>query len=103
MATDIPTPGGMVAELLIGLAGSGISAILNAFHKGGAAAAVQSADTLAIALIQKTAEIKGLTIDWTDPIQVAAYVAGLQPFVPIPEPSAPVVQGKSTTAPPAKK
>jgi hypothetical protein len=98
MATDIPNGGTMVTELLIGLATQGISAILAAFHKNGAAAAVQSADTLAMALLQKTAEIKGLTIDWTDPTAVLAYVQTLPAFVPIADPAA-----TPSSTPPAAK
>lgn len=100
MATDIPTPAAMGAELLIDLATQGIAAIFKAFHKDGAAGAVQAADALAMAILQKNAEIKGLTIDWTDPQAVLAYIQTLQDFVPIPEPGPaqpPIVQDKPAT------
>lgn len=47
-----------------------------------------AANTVVLAILQKNAEVQGLTIDWTDPDQVGAYVASLAPFVPIPEPDA---------------
>ena len=99
MASDIPTGGTMLVELLIGLATSGIQAILNAFHKGGAAAAVGASDTLALAILQQTATIKGLTIDWTDPTAVLAYIQTLPTFVPI---AAPPTAGTTTTAAPGQ-
>ncbi len=48
---------------------------------------IQLADEIAVAVLQATAQVKGATIDWTDPAAVAAYVQALPPFVPIPEPS----------------
>lgn len=97
MATDIPTAGAMGVELLINLATTGIEDILAAFHKNGAAGAVQAANAVAVALMQKTAEIQGLTIDWTDPQAVLAYIQTLPDFVPIPEP------GATPPAPPTAK
>jgi threonine/homoserine/homoserine lactone efflux protein len=74
-------------ELLIGLATNGITSILSAFHKTGAAAAVNAADQVAMAVLQQTATIKGLTIDWSNPTAVQQYIASLPAFVPIPEPA----------------
>jgi threonine/homoserine/homoserine lactone efflux protein len=88
MATDIPSGGTMGIELIIELATQGLSAIFTALHKKGAADAVAATDQLAIALLQQTATIKGLTIDWTDPAAVLAYVQSLPTFVPIPDPGA---------------
>ena len=102
MATDIPTGGTMLTELLIGLVTQGISSILQAFHKKGAAAAVDAADQVALSVLRKTAEIKGLTIDWSDPSAVASYVSTLPVFVPIPEPS-PIVQAPAQADPPPAK
>lgn len=70
-------------SLLLGFATQGIAAILNAFHKTNAAAAVDAADQVAIAVLQQTATIKGLVIDWADPAAVSAYVQTLPTFVPL--------------------
>jgi hypothetical protein len=45
-------------------------------------------DTVTTAILQKNAEIKGLTIDWTDPTAVLTYLQTLPTFVPIPDPNA---------------
>jgi threonine/homoserine/homoserine lactone efflux protein len=76
----------MGVELLIELATQGISAILTAFHKKGAAAAVDAANQVAVTILQQTATINGLTIDWSDPAAVLAYIQTLPTFVPIPDP-----------------
>lgn len=47
---------------------------------------VEVADQVVIAVLQKNAEIKGLTIDWSDPTQVQAYVQTLPVFTPISDP-----------------
>ena len=74
--------------VLIPLLTDGIDALLNAFKKSGDAAAVDAAGQLAMTILQQTATIKGLTIDWTDPAAVAAYIQTLPDFVPIPDPAA---------------
>jgi hypothetical protein len=89
MATLIPGASASILELIIQLATQGIGAILAAFNKNGAAAAVAAADQVALAVLQQTATIKGLTIDWTNPAAVQAYIATLPTFVPIPAPATP--------------
>jgi threonine/homoserine/homoserine lactone efflux protein len=49
---------------------------------------VQAIDRVTMAVLQKNAEVKGLTINWNDPTAVQAYVATLPTFVPIPAPAA---------------
>jgi hypothetical protein len=91
-----------ILTILIPLLTSGIEDILDDFGKTGDAAAVQAADQLALAILQQTAAIKGLTIDWTDSAAVLAYIQTLPTFTPIPEtPSAPIVD--KAPAPAAKK
>jgi hypothetical protein len=52
---------------------------------------LQLADQVALAVLQKTAEVKGVQIDWTDPTAVAGYVQTLPAFIPIPDsPSVPI-------------
>lgn len=50
---------------------------------------IQLANQVVLGILQKNAEIAGLTIDWNDPAAVAAYVQSLGAFVPIPDPAAP--------------
>lgn len=61
----------------------------------------QLADQVALAVLQKTAEVKGVQIDWTNPTAVAAYVQTLPAFVPIPDSPAPgpITQSTGTTLP----
>lgn len=75
--------------LLLPLLTDGIQTLLNAFNKSGDAAVVGAGEQLAVSILQQTATIKGLTIDWTDPKAVLAYVQTLPAFVPIPDPAAP--------------
>jgi threonine/homoserine/homoserine lactone efflux protein len=82
--------------VLIPLLTDGIEAILDAFHKNGAASAVAAADQVALAVLQESATLKGLTIDWTDPNAVLAYVQTLAPFVPIADPAAPATPAAKT-------
>jgi hypothetical protein len=46
------------------------------------------ASQLAIAILQETAAVQGVAIDWTDPVAVGNYVSTLPTFTPIPEPPA---------------
>jgi hypothetical protein len=76
------------ALLLITALASGISSILQAEKNKSLQTAgvdIQLADEIAVAVLQATAQVKGATIDWTDPAAVAAYVQALPPFTPIPD------------------
>lgn len=46
---------------------------------------IQLADEIAVSVLQATAQVKGATIDWTDPTAVADYVKALPGFTPIPD------------------
>lgn len=75
--------------LIMALAG-GISQILQAEKNKSLETAgvdIQLADDIAVAVLQATAQVKGATIDWTDPDAVAAYVKALPAFTPIPDPA----------------
>ena len=69
---------------------SGAATLATQFGKTGADVGtdIQLADQIALAVLQKNAEIKGLTIDWKDPNAVLAFVQSLPPFTPIPAPPA---------------
>lgn len=43
----------------------------------------QLADQIALAVLQKTAEVKGAAVDWNDPTAIALYVQSLPVYVPI--------------------
>jgi threonine/homoserine/homoserine lactone efflux protein len=75
--------------VLIPLLTSGIESLLNAFHQGGAAEAVQAGEQVALAILQEAATIKGVSVNWSNPAAVQAYIATLPAFVPIPEPVPP--------------
>lgn len=83
-------------ELLVSLLTQGISAILAAFKKGGDASAVAAANQVAQSVLQTTAAVQGLTIDWTNPQAVAAYIVTLPTFTPIPAPAAPAAPADKT-------
>jgi hypothetical protein len=75
----------MLIEALIG----GVGTIMQAQKNKTAAAVgtdIATANQVVMAILQKHAEIVGLTIDWTDPAAVGAYVTSLQDYVPIPDP-----------------
>ena len=69
----------------------GASTVLEA-QKNTTAAAVGTdlgtIDAVTLAILQANAQVRGATIDWTNPSQVAAYVATLPVFTPIPAPAA---------------
>jgi hypothetical protein len=44
-------------------------------------------DQATLAVLKANADIKGLTIDWSDPAAVQTFVGGLPEFTPIPEPA----------------
>jgi hypothetical protein len=50
---------------------------------------IQAVDQVVLAVLKKSAEVKGVTVDWNDPAAVAAYVQTLPEFVPISEPIKP--------------
>lgn len=80
------------ALLLITTLIGGISSILQAEKNKSLATAgvdIEIADEIALAVLQATAQVKGATIDWTDPAAVAEYVKALPVFTPIPDPAAP--------------
>lgn len=77
--------------LILSLAG-GISKLLEASNNKSLASAgvdVELADEIATSVLQATAQVKGATIDWTDPNAVAQYVSSLPAFTPIPATPAP--------------
>jgi hypothetical protein len=77
-------------ELALALLG-GLGQILEAQQNKTAAAVGQATvdvDAIALAVLQAIAGVKGATVTWTDPASVAAFVATLQPFTPIPDPPA---------------
>lgn len=77
-----------IAELVLALL-SGASALLAAQkNKTAAGIGVVAADVDAVtlAILQAAAAAKGQKIDWTSAEEVAAYVASLPPFSPIPDP-----------------
>ncbi len=47
---------------------------------------VAAIDKATQAILQENARIKGATVDWSDPSQVAAFAQTLPTFTPIPEP-----------------
>jgi hypothetical protein len=76
--------------LLITTLAGGISSLLEAEKNKSLATVgvdIQLADEIAVAVLQATAQVKGATIDWTDPAAVADYVKALPAFTPIPEPA----------------
>jgi len=76
------------ALLLITALAGAISQILQAQKNKSLATAgvdIQLADEIAVAVLQATAQVKGATIDWTDPAAVAEYVKALPAFLPIPD------------------
>lgn len=54
-----------------------------------AVADAEAADQIVLAILQTSATVKGLTIDWTDPTAVAGYIATLPQFVPLSDPTPP--------------
>jgi hypothetical protein len=58
------------------------------------------ADAVTLAVLQQNAQIKGLTIDWSDPAAVQNFLATLPSPTLIPDPAAPapVVQAKDPKA-----
>ena len=50
---------------------------------------IQLVDQVVLAVLKRSAEVKGVTIDWTDPAAVAGYVGSLPEFVPISDPTPP--------------
>jgi hypothetical protein len=50
------------------------------------AADIGQVNAIAMAVLKKTAEIQGLSIDWSNADAVRGYVASLPDFVAIPEP-----------------
>jgi threonine/homoserine/homoserine lactone efflux protein len=91
-----------ILAILLPLLTSGIQTILDEFGKTGDAAAVGAAEQIALAILQQTATIKGLTIDWTNPQQVLEYIQSLATFVPIPDPAtaAPVAPAPAASVKP---
>jgi hypothetical protein len=84
------------ALLLITALAGGISQILSAEKNKSLQTAgvdLQLADDIALAVLQATAQVKGATIDWTDPAAVADYIKALPAFVPLPDPAAPPEPG----------
>jgi hypothetical protein len=78
------------ALMLILALADGISKILQGESNKSLATAgvdIQLADEIAVAVLQATANVKGATIDWTDPAAVATYVQALPAFNPIPDPA----------------
>jgi len=76
--------------LLITTLIGGASSLLEAQKNKSLASAgvdLELADQIATAVLQATAQVKGATIDWTDPTAVAKYVQSLPAFAPIPDPA----------------
>lgn len=74
----------LLIETLLGGAGQILAAQKNKTAQA-VGTDIQLANTVVLGILQKNAEIQGLTIDWKDPAAVANYVQSLAVFVPIPE------------------
>ena len=89
--------------LIMSLVG-GISQILQGEKNKSLATAgvdIELADEIALAVLQATAQVKGATIDWTDPAAVAEYVKALPAFTPLSDPTAPAPAPGPIVDPPA--
>jgi hypothetical protein len=87
--------------LLVETLVSGASSILQAVKNKSAAEAgtiLATTSQVVMAVLQQNAAISGITIDWTDPAAVGAYVLTLPQFVPIPDPAAPAAPATQPAA-----
>jgi hypothetical protein len=78
-------PALLLAQALI----EGIASLLSTQkNKSLATAGVDAelADEIAMAVLQATAQVKGATVDWTNPAAVSDYIKTLPAFTPIPDP-----------------
>jgi hypothetical protein len=48
---------------------------------------IDMVDQATLAVLQENAKVKGLTIDWNDPVAVQSFIATLPAFTPIPSPA----------------
>lgn len=92
------------ALLLIMALADGISKVLQGEKNKSLATAgvdIELADEIAVAVLQATAQVKGATIDWTDPAAVASYVQAMPAFSPIPAPAPAPAPAPIVDPPPA--
>lgn len=50
---------------------------------------IDLANEVALSVLQAVARVKGASVDWTNPMQVSAFVASLPMFIPISDPTPP--------------
>jgi hypothetical protein len=79
----------MGLQFILALLGIGATYLEQLKNKSAVTAGnvIDLVDQATLAVLQENAKVKGLTIDWNDPVAVQSFIATLPAFIPIPAPA----------------